>query len=1251
MLIPFNGVSGDGITRFFGRFHVLVLHFPITLIVLIPILELVQRKKHLQNVTDIILLIWWFASISAFITVLLGMTLAANEGFDFEKIQYHLIAGIVVAILTFTCTGLKYVISKRVNSNTKFASTNQKSTSILTTFYTTLSVVLLCALIIAAHAGGNLVHGDTYLTRYAPQAIKSWLPEEKQAIDLSQVKDQHFVKKVQPLIQQYCFSCHGDDKQKGGIQLSVLNPDFINGHDAPQWHGALDMINSGEMPPAKEQQPSDEERQIIVDWLTGGIKLAKESKKGKSKQVIQRLTKQQYTNTLQDLLDVKINFGVELPDDPISEIGFSNNAELLSSSTLHLETFQKIARNALEQAINIGEKPPVHHYRMHFGKGIGKGQPNTTSRGYLDLPVSQDDFFVEILSENNEAKSGESVEKLKKYFSASMRGSDPKRLQIKEQGITLLSALPHKETTEGGQYGAWHGPSPNLAMQIKDQYPSEGAFAIRVKASKGETFNLPLINATSLTNAKSLVNLDKKKVPKKQPKNGRNTLVLASTKFKNVQGLVKSKNLARTLIPDNSSSHIAGEITVDVPYRGSDYFQIDLVHPEVSADAMSSITLSINDEITFNSPIFPTGKAKPGELVTSSIGMAYLIRDKKIKVSIKSDANFSGFSDIVFTKINGDNEHVNSLKLDYYDNSKFANAKAELIPYIGSRTDDGMDYKTFSDSVTVTNSTEHEKIYSFYGRLENLPIPPHGTQGNHITNSSLKVGLWNHNLVKKDTELGSSLHIDYIEFEAPYFEKWPSQTHQNIFIESNQSNKTSEPEVYAKEVLQNFITKAYRRPVTEDELALYMNYWLGIKGDYPVFEESIKETLVAVLSSTNFLYLAEPEQDEILANTSLKDADTTQSSESLISSVIGISTANASTQSIAEKGKPNSEYALASRLSYFLWNSPPDAELLSLAKTGQLSAQLPQQIERLLADDKVMRFIKVFTREWLRLDRQQGQTVDVATFPDYTRFVKQDMALETQHFFKTLLQENLSVLNVIDADFTMLNQNLAEFYGIDTVYGSQFTKVALNDEDKTRGGLLSQGAFLTGHADGIHSHPVKRAVWLKEKILGDKPPPPPPNVPELDPETPGFEKLTLKQQLELHRDKDSCRDCHAKIDPYGVVFEKYDAVGRLRQAYKGRDIDDHVILPNGTPISGVSEIKGYLMKDQKDQVALSVIKHLYAYALGKEVSFHDEDALEEILEKTKKDHYQMQTLINAIVESSAFDSVQQINANKNESEG
>ncbi len=234
-----------------------------------------------------------------------------------------------------------------------------------------------------------------------------------------------------------------------------------------------------------------------------------------------------------------------------------------------------------------------------------------------------------------------------------------------------------------------------------------------------------------------------------------------------------------------------------------------------------------------------------------------------------------------------------------------------------------------------------------------------------------------------------------------------------------------------------------------------------------------------------------------------------------------------------------------------------------------------------------------------------------------------------------VLRENLSLLTFVDSDFAMLNENLAEFYGIEGVVGTHFRPVPITP-DMRRGGLLSQGAFLCGHSDGTQAHPIKRAVWLKEKILGSPPPPPPPNVPELNPETPGFEKLTLKEQLELHRSKASCVDCHRKIDPYGVVFEYYDAVGRYREQAKGRPIDAKSELPDGVVVDGVDQLKTYLLDSKRQEVTKSVVSHLFAYAVGRNVSFADEAEIERIVSRVAADDFHLQTAILAIVESPAF---------------
>ena len=192
------------------------------------------------------------------------------------------------------------------------------------------------------------------------------------------------------------------------------------------------------------------------------------------------------------------------------------------------------------------------------------------------------------------------------------------------------------------------------------------------------------------------------------------------------------------------------------------------------------------------------------------------------------------------------------------------------------------------------------------------------------------------------------------------------------------------------------------------------------------------------------------------------------------------------------------------------------------------------------------------------------------------------------------------------------------------------------NQQHRRGGLLSQGAFLTGHSDGVQAHTIKRAVWLKEKILGDHPPPPPPNVPELDPDTPGFENLTLKEQLFLHRNKVSCMDCHQKIDPFGVVFENYDATGRYHLDLNGKPIDSKSIFPDGTEVVGIDGIKDYILRLKKKDFTKALVENLYAYALGRDVGFEDEEEISNIVAEVVDDDFRFQTIIEQIVMTPSF---------------
>ncbi len=525
---------------------------------------------------------------------------------------------------------------------------------------------------------------------------------------------------------------------------------------------------------------------------------------------------------------------------------------------------------------------------------------------------------------------------------------------------------------------------------------------------------------------------------------------------------------------------------------------------------------------------------------------------------------------------------------------KFRNSIPSIRAFIGSRTDDGLDYDTYDVSKEVKSEIGNFSTYEFQGRLENLPLPVYNPSEKSELASTMIVGLWNDNLVKSKGDTGPPLLIKTIELEAPYHPVWPPKSHTNIFFDSpNKNNK----EVYTAEVLSKFIENAFRRPLLEGELERYLSFWKETKDNFDRYEDGVKEVLVAILCSPNFLYLLETEK--------------------------------------ATPDTKTDEYYLASKMSYFLWNSPPDEKLVTLADQGKLKEELSKELPRMVKSPKIWKMIEAFTYDWLRIDRLKGMSANMSLYPDFTRFVKEDMAQETYSFVHHILEDNLSILNFVDSDFAMLNQNLAEFYGIKGIKGNEFRVVALPSKEN-RGGLLSQGAFLTGHSDGVHAHPIKRAVWLKEKILGDPPPPPPPNVPELDPETPGFDKLTLKEQLDLHRNKASCIDCHLKIDPYGVVFENYDAVGRYQKLAKNRPIDSKSTLPDGTEVNGVKGIKEYILNEKKLEFTKSLVEHLYAYALGRDIGFSDEKELDGIVQNVIAEDYKFQSVLEQIIVSESF---------------
>jgi cytochrome c553 len=432
------------------------------------------------------------------------------------------------------------------------------------------------------------------------------------------------------------------------------------------------------------------------------------------------------------------------------------------------------------------------------------------------------------------------------------------------------------------------------------------------------------------------------------------------------------------------------------------------------------------------------------------------------------------------------------------------------------------------------------------------------------------------------------LLIRSVEFEGPIYETWPPPAHRNIFIDS--SRKEDLP-AYAQEIIRKFAARAYRRPTTAAEESALMAVFQKSFGAGRQFQERVKDALQVVLTSPQFLFLIE--------------------------------------KSSTPKPEPLDNYELASKLSYFLWNGPPDRTTLKLAASGALRKQLDAEVGRMIDDPRFSRFIDEFTPQWLSLDKFQVLEPDRKRFPKLTRDTRTQLRQEPVEFLQYLIRNNLPVRNLIASDFVVANEVVASYYDLAGKTESGFQFALIPHGRRELGGVLTQAAIMAGLSDGRESNPVKRGAWLARKIIAEPPDPPPPNVPELQEDT---QHLSLRERLERHRNQPACAQCHAKIDPWGVAFEEFDAGGRLKQ----QPVSAHSRLPDNTEVEGANDLKRYLGQDRIDQVAFSVLKHLATYATGRSLTYNELNDLKRDGLKLKAGGYRMKEMIRFVVNSKAF---------------
>ncbi len=620
---------------------------------------------------------------------------------------------------------------------------------------------------------------------------------------------------VQPLLEKYCYDCHGRDVQEADVRLDELDPDMIGGGDADHWDAALDMMNSGYMPPDDELQPSDFERQQIVDWVTASLDLATQSRTASPENGIRRLTREQYTHSLADLLGLPIDFGRHLPNEAKSKAGFTNSSDALLTSPLHVEYFQAIADAALSKAIISGDRPEPKRYRVTLGRNVGRGRHAAVIGGYQSAPLPREHVLVEILGESGQPRVGKSAEEeaelrgTEENIGIGMRGSSSDRYRIVDDGLVLFSAVPHKEQAPK----SWQGPSPNMKLLLRQCFPSEGPFVARVTASlaSNEDGN-SAEGLIELRTQEPVVQLD---ADTGSPVLPTDSMVLHAKQCRNLRQLVLQGD---SLVPQDITKRAFAKFELNLPDAG--LYQIDMVHPAASADAMPSVTLRVDG--TAQHLRLAAKDAGLDGVVVTPLAHAQLAAGKHaLTVGGKF---FVGFRQIVISPLH--DEHAISVAIRHEqarNRIEFEDRTAALRAFVGNRTDDGMEYAEFGRPVEVVARYNKPATYEFRGYLENLPIPIlDETERGELSNIMI-LGVWNDHMVKESADRGVPILIRSIEFEGPSYPEWPPASHTRIFFDS--PLREIDRNAYTRTVIERFMSRAFRRKAEPAEVDRYFNFW------------------------------------------------------------------------------------------------------------------------------------------------------------------------------------------------------------------------------------------------------------------------------------------------------------------------------------------------------------------------------------------------------------------------------------------
>jgi hypothetical protein len=1071
-----------------------------------------------------------------------------------------------------------------------------------------------------------------------------------------------FEESVKPVLAKRCFRCHGPEKHKGKLRLDQLDPDMVNGIGAETWHDALNQVNLGEMPPEDEPQLTPAERTTLTKWLNTELKRAAKARQGIGGQaVLRRLNRAEYQHTMTDLLGFEMDYSENLPSDARSPEGFKNNGASLGMTALQVENYLRTARKALDFILLEDEQgkkqvteikrnngamkgPNSRRFsglssdrlgRVNFWHGSFKGLPrtgkftirvkaSTDRKPGQPAPIlyAQYGYFVSGLTLNIMGDAGEIAvtSNTPEYYDISgwPEFFPQPEARVPDDKLSGIIAF---------QNALFDGEAPPKAI-TKETEEELNAEATREKVVKWENTLAELVAQRELFEKEELpVRFDQwlQKLPKKPPAKA-DWAILGNAEPKSLEGA--------TFVPQTDGSFLLAGLN---PRNDRWVVTAKVDFPSVRAIRIEALTdkslkkngpgrggkgnFTLSDLRVFAKPIGTQGKGKPVKLINARNDL--LQNNKKFSATAAIDDNPRdtgwGSSNQIgqnhaslfeFAEAVGHKGGMAfTLELDYLNKNpnqvigrpRFS-VSSSLLPQLDGES-------SRSELISLLGTVEAlGGIESFDEKQRQALVPKYRFIDSKWISMTKK--LFAYEARKPQPRIKKSkakvypedpdfprIIIESVEFVRNDYPSWPPPPHRRIIHEGEKLSDL----LAVKNILSRFLRRAWRRPVSEKEIKTWQAHYEDISKQSETPVSAIKETLSAALASSHFLYLTEPFN--------------------------------------SDKPRKLNAHELAARLSYFLWSSMPDQELSDLADSSRLldSKVLGQQFQRMLADTKADRFADQFSMQWLDLEGVDRVAINPQYYKDFDNSLKQDMVGETQAFFREILCSNTSALQFLDSDFTMLNATLAKHYGLNGPKSQFFERVSLKGTNRP-GGLLGHASTLLAGSDGADSHPIKRAVWIREHLLHDPPNPPPPDVPELAKSVPDFENLSIREQLKVHSKKAACADCHRSIDPWGIALERYDAIGlpREKTATQKKPVAFDTVLPGNHPVTGLAGLQKYLLTQRRGQFAHALVSKMLIYALGRDLELKDQPLVEELSKSFAENDYRLPALMENIAKSPPF---------------